>query len=61
MSTSAPIADDRIVTDVVGGSGFYFSRFATGGPYVFMAGAAVDSAGRIQHAQLKVLPEPREH
>ena len=45
----------RVVTDVVDGSGLYFSRLASGGGWVFFAGPAVDSSGELA-AEARVKP-----
>ncbi|MEY2533974.1 MAG: hypothetical protein QOF29_1884 [bacterium] len=45
-SQANPTRTGRIVRDVVDGSGLYFSRMVTAGPYVFMASTAVDAVGR---------------
>ena len=47
MSTVAAPASGRVVKDLVDGSGLYYSRLATAGPYVFMGSVAVDGTGRI--------------
>ncbi len=47
MSAVATPVTRRVVEDVVDGGGLYFSRLAAAGPYVFMAGVAVDGSGRI--------------